>query len=138
LHYKSNHSSLPFNSSPCFRKMQKCFEGIMTHDIPYCLVIINANTNSMAILEVDQLQIPIFLSWCSFLCCSSEMFKFPSKLQSHKQVANLKFEFPNKINMKKCKEFRNLELKKLKKIGNIKKIFKNQIYISLHWLLSRI
>ncbi len=87
----------------------------MTHDIPYCLVIINANTNSMAILEVDQLQIPIFLSWCSFLCCSSEMFKFPSKLQSHKQVANLKFEFPNKINMKKCKEFRKLELKKLKK-----------------------
>jgi len=39
--------------------MQKCFEGIVTHDIPNCLVIINANQNSMAILEVDQLQTPI-------------------------------------------------------------------------------
>jgi ribosomal protein S2 len=31
--------------------MQKCFEGIVTHDIPDRLVIINANKNSMAILE---------------------------------------------------------------------------------------
>ncbi|BFI20948.1 hypothetical protein MPTK1_7g17780 [Marchantia polymorpha subsp. ruderalis] len=39
--------------------MQKCFEVIMTHNIPDCLVIINANQNSMAILEANQLQIPI-------------------------------------------------------------------------------
>jgi ribosomal protein S2 len=39
--------------------MQKCFERIVTHDIPDCLVIINANKNSMAILEANQLQIPI-------------------------------------------------------------------------------
>ncbi|BFI08055.1 hypothetical protein MPTK1_2g17930 [Marchantia polymorpha subsp. ruderalis] len=39
--------------------MQKCFEGIMTHNIPDCLVIINPNQNSMAILEANQLQIPI-------------------------------------------------------------------------------
>jgi ribosomal protein S2 len=31
----------------------------MTHDIPDCLVILNANKNSMAILEANQLQIPI-------------------------------------------------------------------------------
>jgi hypothetical protein len=37
--------------------MQKCFERIVTHDIPDCLVIINANKNSMTILEADQLQI---------------------------------------------------------------------------------
>jgi ribosomal protein S2 len=35
--------------------MQKCFVGIVTHDIPDCLVIINANKNFMAILEADQL-----------------------------------------------------------------------------------
>ncbi|KAH9548862.1 hypothetical protein CY35_11G108800 [Sphagnum magellanicum] len=38
----------PFNSFPRFRKMQK-----------YCLVRINANKNSMAMLEADRLQIPI-------------------------------------------------------------------------------
>jgi ribosomal protein S2 len=37
---------------------RKCFEGIMTHNIPDCLVIMNANENSMAKLEVNQLQIP--------------------------------------------------------------------------------
>nr|YP_010890614.1 ribosomal protein S2 [Lycopodium japonicum]WJK71473.1 ribosomal protein S2 [Lycopodium japonicum] len=46
-------------SLPRFRKMQNCFEGIMTHCIPNCLVIMNANLNSMAILEADKLQIPI-------------------------------------------------------------------------------
>ncbi len=56
---KDASTSSPFNSFSHFRKMQKCFEGIVTHDIPDCLVIINANQNSMAILEVDQLQIPI-------------------------------------------------------------------------------
>ena len=39
--------------------MQEYFEGIMTHNIPYCLVIMNANKNYMAILEANQLQIPI-------------------------------------------------------------------------------
>jgi ribosomal protein S2 len=39
--------------------MQKCFEGIMTHNISNCLVIINAKNISMAILKGDQLQIPI-------------------------------------------------------------------------------
>jgi UTP--glucose-1-phosphate uridylyltransferase len=38
--------------------MQKCFERIVTHNIPDYLVI-HANKNSMAILEADQLQIPI-------------------------------------------------------------------------------
>jgi ribosomal protein S2 len=56
---KDASTSSPFNSFPRFRKMQKCFEGIVTHDIPDCLVIIDANKNSMAILEADQLQIPI-------------------------------------------------------------------------------
>jgi UTP--glucose-1-phosphate uridylyltransferase len=56
---KDASTSSPFNSFPRFRKMQKCFEGIVTHNIPNCLVIINANKNSMAILEADQLQIPI-------------------------------------------------------------------------------
>ncbi len=50
---KDASTSSPFNSFPRFRKMQKCFEGIVTHDIPDCLVIINANKNSMAILEAD-------------------------------------------------------------------------------------
>nr|YP_010881187.1 ribosomal protein S2 [Pellia epiphylla]WIA66730.1 ribosomal protein S2 [Pellia epiphylla var. borealis]QDE10574.1 ribosomal protein S2 [Pellia epiphylla]WIA66689.1 ribosomal protein S2 [Pellia epiphylla]WIA66771.1 ribosomal protein S2 [Pellia epiphylla var. borealis]WIA66812.1 ribosomal protein S2 [Pellia epiphylla] len=50
----------PFDYFPRFRKMQKCFEGIVTHNIPDCSVIINnANRNSMAILEANQLQIPI-------------------------------------------------------------------------------
>jgi ribosomal protein S2 len=39
--------------------MQKCFKGIMTHDILDNLILLNANKNSMAILEADQLQIPI-------------------------------------------------------------------------------
>jgi ribosomal protein S2 len=52
-------TSSPFDYFPRFRKMQKCFEGIVTHNIPDCLVIINANQNSIAILEANQLQIPI-------------------------------------------------------------------------------
>jgi hypothetical protein len=36
----------PFDFFPHFRKMQKCFEGIMTHDIPDCLVILNASHSS--------------------------------------------------------------------------------------------
>nr|YP_009775863.1 ribosomal protein S2 [Bartramia patens]QJA16089.1 ribosomal protein S2 [Bartramia patens] len=56
---KDASTSSPFDFFPHFRKMQKCFEGIMTHDIPDCLIIINANKNSMAILEANQLQIPI-------------------------------------------------------------------------------
>ncbi len=52
---KDASTSLPFNSFPCFKKMQKCFEGIVTHDIPDCLVIINANKNSMAIFEANQI-----------------------------------------------------------------------------------
>jgi len=39
--------------------MKKYFEGIMTHNIPDCLVIMNANKIIMAILEANQLQIPI-------------------------------------------------------------------------------
>jgi ribosomal protein S2 len=38
-----------------FKKKQKCFERIVTQDIPDCLVIINANKNSIAIVEVGQL-----------------------------------------------------------------------------------
>uniref|UniRef100_UPI0030FE687C ribosomal protein S2 n=1 Tax=Cyathodium cavernarum TaxID=351593 RepID=UPI0030FE687C len=56
---KDASTSLPFDYSPRLKKMQKCFGGIMTHNIPDCLVIINANQNSMAILEANQLQIPI-------------------------------------------------------------------------------
>ncbi len=56
---KDASTSSPFNYFPCFGKMQKCFEGIMTHDILDCLVIINENKNFMAILEVNQLQILI-------------------------------------------------------------------------------
>jgi small subunit ribosomal protein S2 len=56
---KDASTSSPFNYFPCFGKMQKCFEGIMTHNIPNFLVIINENKNSMAILEADQLQILI-------------------------------------------------------------------------------
>ncbi len=49
-----------------------------------------------------------------------------------------KVQFPNKINMNKCKEFRKLEFKKLKKKlkwkhKNKNKMFKNQIYISLQF-----
>nr|YP_006073035.1 ribosomal protein S2 [Nitella hyalina]AEH42849.1 ribosomal protein S2 [Nitella hyalina] len=44
---------------PRYKKMKKCFEGIVTNDIPDCLVIMNANQNSMAILEASQLHIPI-------------------------------------------------------------------------------
>jgi UTP--glucose-1-phosphate uridylyltransferase len=69
---KDASTSLPFNSFPRFRKMQKCFEGIVTHDIPNCLVIINANKNSMAILEANQLQI---------LIVSLVDFNIPNRLQ---------------------------------------------------------
>nr|AMF83688.1 ribosomal protein S2 [Aneura pinguis] len=55
-------TSSPFDYFPRFRKMQKCFEGIVTHNIPDCSVIMNANQNSMAILEANQLQIPIVAS----------------------------------------------------------------------------
>ncbi len=57
---------------PSFRKMQKHFEGIVTHDILDFLVMINANKNSMAIFETDQLQIPIL---------SLVDFNIPNKLQ---------------------------------------------------------
>ncbi|PTQ32892.1 hypothetical protein MARPO_0094s0061, partial [Marchantia polymorpha] len=56
---KDAFTSSLFDYFPRFKKMQKCFEGIMTHNIPDCLVIINPNQNSMAILEANQLQIPI-------------------------------------------------------------------------------
>nr|YP_009674933.1 ribosomal protein S2 [Haplomitrium hookeri]QDE12938.1 ribosomal protein S2 [Haplomitrium hookeri] len=59
---KDASTSSPFYYSPRFKKMQKCFEGIMTHNIPDCLIVINANKNSMAILEANQLQIPITAS----------------------------------------------------------------------------
>jgi ribosomal protein S2 len=59
---KDTSTSLPFNFFPHLKKMQKCFERIVTRNIPNCLVIINANKNSMTILEADQLQIPI-ISW---------------------------------------------------------------------------
>jgi hypothetical protein len=39
---KDTSTFLPFNSFPHFKKMQKCFERIVTHDIPDCLVIIYA------------------------------------------------------------------------------------------------
>nr|WHW95859.1 ribosomal protein S2 [Aneura pinguis]WHW95901.1 ribosomal protein S2 [Aneura pinguis]WHW95943.1 ribosomal protein S2 [Aneura pinguis] len=55
-------TSSPFDYFPRFRKMQKCFEGIVTHNIPDCSVIMNANQNSMAIPEANQLQIPIVAS----------------------------------------------------------------------------
>ena len=50
---------LPFDYFSHFRKMQKCFEGIVTQNILDCLVIINANQNSIAMVEANQLQIPI-------------------------------------------------------------------------------
>jgi ribosomal protein S2 len=53
---KDSSPSSPLNFFPRFRKMKNCFERIVTHDILDCLVIINANKNSMASLEVDQLQ----------------------------------------------------------------------------------
>nr|QIA60152.1 ribosomal protein S2 [Haplomitrium mnioides]QIA60194.1 ribosomal protein S2 [Haplomitrium mnioides] len=59
---KDASTSSPFDYFPRFKKMQKCFEGIMTHNIPDCSVVINANQNSMAILEANQLQIPIIAS----------------------------------------------------------------------------
>jgi small subunit ribosomal protein S2 len=69
---KDTSTSSPFNFFPHFRKMQKCFEGIVTHDTLDYLVIINANKNSMAILEADQLQIPIV---------SLVDFNIPNRLQ---------------------------------------------------------
>nr|ADT62127.1 ribosomal protein S2 [Isoetes engelmannii] len=56
------HGDDALTSSPFLdylRKMKNCLGGIMTHRIPNCLVVMNANLSSMAILEADQLRIPI-------------------------------------------------------------------------------
>jgi hypothetical protein len=53
----------------------------------------------------------IFVSLCSFLCCSSEMFKFPSKLQPFK---NFKYKhLSNKKTTRGCCFITNLTCNKL-------------------------
>lgn len=52
-------SRLLLKVAPRFKKMQKCFEGIVAKDIPDCVILLNANLNSNAIQEAKQLQIPI-------------------------------------------------------------------------------
>jgi ribosomal protein S2 len=44
---------------PRFKKMQKCFEGTQSVALPDCVIIFNANQNSIAIHEASLLQIPI-------------------------------------------------------------------------------
>nr|YP_010736356.1 ribosomal protein S2 [Zygnema circumcarinatum]QKQ14684.1 ribosomal protein S2 [Zygnema circumcarinatum]WEL36329.1 ribosomal protein S2 [Zygnema circumcarinatum] len=69
---KSNESSaIQYNNSknigsqmllkvaPRFKKMQKCFEGIVAQDLPDCVIVFNANLNFSAIKEAKRLQIPI-------------------------------------------------------------------------------
>uniref|UniRef100_UPI0031F34AA8 ribosomal protein S2 n=1 Tax=Zygnema cf. cylindricum TaxID=3142258 RepID=UPI0031F34AA8 len=52
-------SRLLLKVAPRFKKMQKCFEGIVAKDLPDCVIILNANLNSNAIQEAKRLQIPI-------------------------------------------------------------------------------
>lgn len=56
---KAKSTNLLLKVAPRFKKMQKCFEGIVAKDLPDCVILFNANLNSNAIQEAKQLQIPI-------------------------------------------------------------------------------
>ena len=47
------------HSFPRFKKMSKCFEGILAKELPDCILVVNATQNYNAINEAAKLQIPI-------------------------------------------------------------------------------
>jgi ribosomal protein S2 len=47
------------HSFPRFKKMSKCFEGILAKELPDCILVMNATQNYNAINEAAKLQIPI-------------------------------------------------------------------------------